>query len=175
MQSCLHQCNRTVQHDDSICTHKEHSKFKPPPLTYHAAIILGDGIIWQNAINASELAHRQASSFRISGNSENRISGNPDVRISGCPADPIEYAVYAAWRLFDWQCMNMCLLMLQQQKCLRGGFESCHFRSLDLLTSDFLAMEIRMSGNEDIRIPGYPVIRISGFPDKSNFDELASK
>ena len=42
------------------------------------------------------------------------------------------YAVYAAFSLFHWQRMNVCLLMLQHQKCLREGPNHMVFTVLEL-------------------------------------------
>ena len=42
------------------------------------------------------------------------------------------YAVYAAFSLSHWQRMNVCLLMLRHQKCLREGPNHRVFTVLEL-------------------------------------------
>ena len=52
---------------------------------------------WPDAINASELARRQPSSFHISGKSEDWISGNPDLSRVTSPANCLLFEDFGYW------------------------------------------------------------------------------
>ena len=91
--------------------------------------------ICQCAINASELARRQSSNFRISGNPDFRKSGCPEIRISGYP--DIQISEYPEIR--------------------KSGFPDITISGLSGYP------DIRISGYPgfpDVLIPGFPEIRI---------------